>query len=190
MATISVNNGAAITVTFPGTGSFTSLGTLTQRLNLNQGDNTIAISAPSNRYAPDIDSIVVVAQATQYFADAARLNGRAIKTIACRNCSDGKRVTGISKDNTLVFTNVRATRTGNHNVTILYLTGVTLSAGIEANSGTRRQIEFQSTSSNASDSTIVGAANLELSLREGDNTITISKENGSAPDIDSIIVAD
>jgi len=70
------------------------------------------------------------------------------------------------------------------------LTGVTLSADINANSGTGRQVEFQSTSSNASDNTIVGAVNVELSLREGDNTITVSKENGSAPDIDSIIVAE
>jgi len=163
---------------------------LTQLLNLNQGDNTIAISAPGNSYAPDIDSIAVAAQATQYLADGAQLNGRAMGIIASRNCTDGRRVTGIGKDNTLTFTNVRASRTGNRSVTILYLTGVTLSADINANSGTGRQVEFQSTSSNASDNTIVGAVNVELSLREGDNTITVSKENGSAPDIDSIIVAE
>jgi hypothetical protein len=58
--TISVHNGAPVTVTFPSTGSFSTVGMITQPVLLSTGYNTITISSVSKETAPDLDSIIVV----------------------------------------------------------------------------------------------------------------------------------
>ena len=80
--TVSVNNGAPVTVTFPSTGSFSTLGAITQPVLLNAGYNTITISGSGSAYAPDIDSITVPTTTTQYLADAAQFNGKDISVVA------------------------------------------------------------------------------------------------------------
>jgi Alpha galactosidase A/NPCBM-associated, NEW3 domain of alpha-galactosidase/Alpha galactosidase C-terminal beta sandwich domain/Carbohydrate binding module (family 35) len=57
-ATVSVNGGAAQTVSFTPTGSFTTIGTMTVPLVLAAGANTIEFANPS-AYAPDFDRIIV-----------------------------------------------------------------------------------------------------------------------------------
>ena len=57
-ATISVNGGAAQTVSFTPTGSFSTIGTMTVPLVLAAGANTIEFANPS-AYAPDFDRIIV-----------------------------------------------------------------------------------------------------------------------------------
>jgi hypothetical protein len=58
-ATISVNGGAATTVTFPSTGDWNTVGTVTVNLGLAAGSgNAITIGNPSG-WAPDIDRITV-----------------------------------------------------------------------------------------------------------------------------------
>ena len=59
-ATVSVNGGAAQTLSFTPTGSFTAVGTMTVPLSLQAGANTIEFANPS-AYAPDFDRIVVAA---------------------------------------------------------------------------------------------------------------------------------
>ncbi|WP_168119961.1 DUF4832 domain-containing protein [Paenibacillus sp. HB172176] len=59
-AQMSVNGGAAVTVNFPGTGSWTTIGTVQSQINLNAGNNTIKFSNPSG-WAPDFDRIEVSA---------------------------------------------------------------------------------------------------------------------------------
>jgi Carbohydrate binding module (family 35) len=49
-ASISVNGGAAMTINFPGTGSFQRTGTLTSQLQLSAGNNSVTMSAPGNSY--------------------------------------------------------------------------------------------------------------------------------------------
>ena len=44
--TLSINNGSPIAVTFPSTGSFSTLGTVTQSISLIKGDNSITVSVP------------------------------------------------------------------------------------------------------------------------------------------------
>jgi len=59
-ALISADGGAAQTLSFPTTGSFTATGALTVSLALNAGANTIELSDPS-AYTPDFDRIIVAA---------------------------------------------------------------------------------------------------------------------------------
>jgi hypothetical protein len=57
-ATVSVNGGAAQTLSFTPTGSFTTVGTMTVPVSLQAGANTIEFANPS-AYAPDFDRIIV-----------------------------------------------------------------------------------------------------------------------------------
>ncbi|MFC5405544.1 fibronectin type III domain-containing protein [Cohnella soli] len=59
-AQMSVNGGTAVTLTFPGTGSWTTLGTVMTQVQLNAGNNTIKFSNSSG-WAPDFDRIQVSA---------------------------------------------------------------------------------------------------------------------------------
>jgi hypothetical protein len=57
-ATVSVNGGAAQTLSFTPTGSFTTVGAMTVPLSLAAGSNTIEFANPS-AYAPDFNEIIV-----------------------------------------------------------------------------------------------------------------------------------
>lgn len=57
-AGMSVNGGTATTVSFPSTGSFTTVGTIMVTVNFNAGNNTIRFSN-STYYTPDFDKIAV-----------------------------------------------------------------------------------------------------------------------------------
>jgi hypothetical protein len=57
-ANVSVNGGSPFTVSFPGTGGWSTVGTLTVNVGLNAGANTIAYSN-ATAWAPDFDRIVV-----------------------------------------------------------------------------------------------------------------------------------
>jgi hypothetical protein len=59
-ATVSVNGGAAQTLSFTPTGSFTTVGTMTVALPLSAGTNTIEFANPT-AYAPDFDRIIAAA---------------------------------------------------------------------------------------------------------------------------------
>jgi Alpha galactosidase A/Alpha galactosidase C-terminal beta sandwich domain/NPCBM-associated, NEW3 domain of alpha-galactosidase/Alpha-galactosidase, CBM13 domain len=59
-ATVSVNGGTPQTLSFTPTGSFSTVGTMTVRLPLTAGTNTIEFANPSD-YAPDFDRIIVAA---------------------------------------------------------------------------------------------------------------------------------
>jgi hypothetical protein len=188
--TISVNDEAPVTLSFPDTGSSSALGSLTQKLVLKAGDNTIAISGPGNSYAPDLDSIVVPLQIRQYFADAAQLSGAAIKIGSSPTGTDGRKVTSIGAKNSIVFNTINVNRAGLHNVTILYLTGRDRAAYCTANSGPAVRIEFPSASGDPDSNEVVGAVSVQFRFVKGTNTIAITGANGLAPDLDSIIVAD
>jgi hypothetical protein len=57
-ATVSVDGGAAQTVSFTPTGSFTTVGAMTLPLSLAAGVNTIELANPA-AYSPDINEIIV-----------------------------------------------------------------------------------------------------------------------------------
>ena len=189
--TISVNSAAPVSVTFPSTGSFSTLGAITQPVVLNAGNNTITISAPGSSYGPDIDSITVEATTTQYLADAAQFNGKDIAIVASPEGTDGKKLTISQGGRYAVTFDVSVVNAGVHSVSILYLSGSPASASVKANSSKAQVVNFPSTSGNPGDSTVVGVANVNLELLAGSNTITISSRSGeTAPDLDSIIVVE
>ncbi|MBV8215288.1 MAG: alpha-galactosidase [Verrucomicrobia bacterium] len=187
--TISVNNGAPVTLTFPSTGSFSTLGAITQPVLLNSGNNSITISAPSGSYGPDIDSITVESTTTQYLADEAQSSGKGIAIVASPEGTDGKKLSVSQGGSYTVTFDVSAVNAGVHSVLILYLSGSPASAHVKANASKEVTLNFPSTSGNPGDSTVVGAANVNLDLQTGSNTITISSiSKETAPDLDSIIV--
>ncbi|HYY26713.1 MAG TPA: alpha-galactosidase [Chthoniobacterales bacterium] len=189
--TISINNGAPITVNFPSTGSFSTLGSITQSVLLNPGNNAITISAPSGSYAPDIDSITVESSTTQYLADAAEFNGKDISIAASPEGTDGKKLTVAQGGRYSVTFDVSVAQSGTHSILILYLSGSPGSARVKANSSNAVLVNFLSTSGNSADSNVVGVANVSLDLQTGENTITISSISGkTAPDLDSVIVVE
>ncbi|RED63281.1 fibronectin type III domain protein [Cohnella lupini] len=57
-AQLSVNGGTAVALTFPSTGSWTTVGTVQTQVTLNAGNNTIKLSNSSG-WAPDFDRIQV-----------------------------------------------------------------------------------------------------------------------------------
>lgn len=57
-ASISINGGTATTVSFPSTGSYTKVGSVTVSIMLAAGDNTIRFSN-SSAYAPDFDRVTL-----------------------------------------------------------------------------------------------------------------------------------
>ncbi|MFY9988406.1 MAG: alpha-galactosidase [Chthoniobacterales bacterium] len=190
-STISVNNGAAVTVTFPSTGSFSTLGAITQPVLLNAGYNTITISGSGGSYAPDIDSITVPATTTQYLADAAKFTGKDVAIVASPEGTDGKKLSVSQGGNYTVTFDVSIASGGAHSLLILYLSGSAASADIKASSSKAVVVNFLSTSGNPGNSDVVGVANVNLDLRQGSNTITISSvSKETAPDLDSIIVVE
>jgi Alpha galactosidase A/Carbohydrate binding module (family 35)/Alpha galactosidase C-terminal beta sandwich domain len=187
--TISVNNGAPVTVTFPSTGSFSTLGAITQPVLLNAGNNTITISAPSGSYGPDIDSVTVQSTTTQYLADAAQFNGKDIAIVASPEGTDGKKLSVSQGGNYTVTFDVSVVNGGIHSVLILYLSGSPASANVKANASKEVTVNFPSTSGAPGNSNVVGVAHVDLDLLSGSNTITISSiAKQTAPDLDSIIV--
>ena len=56
-ATVSVDGGAAQTLSFTPTGSFTTVGAMTISLSLGAGSNTIEFANPT-AYAPDFNEII------------------------------------------------------------------------------------------------------------------------------------
>jgi alpha-glucosidase len=62
-ASMSVNGGSATTVSFPNTGSWTTVGTVTVTITFNAGNNTIRFTN-SSAYAPDFDKIGVTLSGT------------------------------------------------------------------------------------------------------------------------------
>jgi hypothetical protein len=189
--TISVNNGAPVTVTFPSTGSFSTLGAVTQPVLLNAGYNTITVSGSGSSYAPDIDSITVPSTTTQYLADAAQFNGKDISIVASPEGTDGKKLAIGPGGNYTVTFEVSAVSSGPHSVLILYLSGASASANVKADSGKAVTLNFRSTSGDPSNSNVVGVADVSLDLLQGSNTITISSvSKETPPDLDSIIVVE
>jgi alpha-galactosidase len=178
-----------VTVTFPSTGSFSTLGAVTQPVLLNAGYNTVTISGSGSSYGPDIDSITVPATTTQYLADAAQFNGKDIAIVASPEGTDGKKLAVSQGGRYTVTFDVSVVNAGVHSVLILYLSGLPASANVKASASKEMTVNFPSTSGNPSDSTVVGAASVNLDFVAGSNTVTISSNSkATPPDLDSIIV--
>src|SRR5581483_9136264 len=197
-ATISVNGRTGISVIFPSTGSWSTVGSVKISAYLTARNNTILFSN-SSTWAPDIDRITaqlggtnsVYGNFSTYEAESSSntLAGGAIVQ-NCTGCSGGKNVGYIGKGGTLQFNNVNVSSAGTHRLVISYIDGDTStfgigtyrSANISINGGSSFSVIFPATG----DWNEVVTMNISVTLKAGNNTITFSNSSAYTPDIDKI----
>lgn len=191
-ATISVNGGAATTVTFPSTGDWNTLGTASVTLTLAAGTgNTIRIANPSG-WAPDIDRIVVGGTTAppapgSYEAEAPAntLTGGAV-VASCSGCSGGAKVGYVGKGAKLTFTGLDGGSGGTRTLTVYYVSSVSRSATVQINSAPAVTVNFPATA----DWNTVGSVPVTVTLPAGTaNTVTLANASDWAPDIDRITLS-
>ncbi|WP_328915231.1 MULTISPECIES: carbohydrate-binding protein [unclassified Streptomyces] len=191
-ATISVNGGAATTVTFPSTGDWNTLGTASVTLTLAAGaGNTIRIANPSG-WAPDIDRIVVGGTTAppapgSYEAEAPAntLTGGAV-VASCSGCSGGAKVGYVGKGAKLTLTGVDGGSGGTKTLTVYYVSSVSRSATVQIDSAPAVTVNFPATA----DWNTVGSVPVTVTLPAGTaNTVTLANASDWAPDIDRITVS-
>ena len=199
-ATISVNGRAGISVIFPSTGSWSTVGSVKISAYLTARNNTILFSN-SSTWAPDIDRITaqlggtnsVYGNFSTYEAESSSntLAGGALVQ-NCTGCSGGRNVGYIGKGGTLQFNNVSVSSAGTHRLVISYIDGDTStfgigtyrSANISINGGSSFSVSFPATG----DWNEVVTMNISVTLKAGNNTITFSNSSAYTPDIDKIDV--
>ncbi|WP_211472592.1 carbohydrate-binding protein [Collimonas humicola] len=185
-AQVSFNGAAPVTVSFPSTGGWSSVGTLQVTGVLQSGNNTLTISNPSG-WAPDIDGIAMASQQlhAKYEAEAANntLSGGAV-VANCQPCSGGKDVGYIGNGGTLTFNGIATSSAGSYTVTIGYANGDPgpRSAQVSFNGAAPAIVSFPPTGGWSS----VGTVQVTGVFQNGNNTLTISNASGWAPDIDDI----
>ncbi|MBM7565786.1 carbohydrate-binding protein [Paenibacillus sacheonensis] len=188
-ALLSVNGGTAMTLSFPPTGSFGTVGTIAVNVALNAGSNTLKFyTNAAGVWAPDFDRIAL--QSTELEAEApgnALAGGASVN--ACAACSGGSDVKNVGNNaGTLQFNNVTMTGAGTRTLTIAYLNGdaTARSALLSVNGGTATTLSFPPTGSFGT----VGTITVSVTLNAGGNTLKFYTNAAGvwAPDFDKITV--
>lgn len=199
-ATISVNGRTGISVVFPSTGSWSTVGSVKISAYLTARNNTLLFSN-SSAWTPDIDRITaqlggsssIYGNFSTYEAESSSntlAGGAVVQT--CTGCSGGKNVGYIGKGGTLRFNNVSVTSAGVHRLVISYIDGDTStygigtsrSASISINGGTAFTVAFPATG----DWNEMVTLTISVTLNAGNNTLTFSNSSAYTPDIDKIDV--
>ncbi len=199
-ATLNTNGRTGISVIFPSTGSWTTVGSVKISAYLTARNNTILFSNAS-AYTPDIDRITaqpggansVYGNFSTYEAESSSntLAGGAVAQ-TCTGCSGGRNVGFIGKGGTLRFNGVIVSSSGVHRLVISYIDGDTSTFGI----GTYRNVSFSINGGSAftvafpatGDWNEVVTLVFSVTLNSGSNTILLSNASAYAPDIDKIDV--
>ncbi len=101
--------------------------------------------------------------------------------------SGGRKIGYIGTDGGyLLFNNIKASKAGEHEMTIFYTTALERSAMISVNGEAPVKVDFKPTGS----WTKVAQKNISVNLKAGDNTIKLYNDEFWAPDIDRIIISD
>jgi alpha-galactosidase len=203
-ASMSVNGGTAPTVSFPPTGSWTTVGTVTLIVNLNSGSNNTIKFFNASSWGPDFDKITVgvpqTPAGTKYEAEASAntLIGTATIT-SCATCSGGNAVYALGTANgssgSLQFNKVSVSTAGTYRLVISYLNGDTTTtplglgssrtASMSINGGSAITESFPATG----DWSEIAINTLTVTLQAGNNTILFSNSSSPIPNIDKIDVA-
>lgn len=187
--TVSVNGGAAQTVSPPRSGKGNAgnpsgwdiVRDVEVPVTLAAGANTITIGGTS--YAPDIDRIIVLRSYEAESSSNTRTGTAAVATCSGSECS-GSKVSGLSGSSTLVFTGVQAQQAGSTTVQIRYTAATARTVQIKVNGGAPITVSFPVTA-NAND---VSTQTVHLPLAAGANTLTFDAAGGTGPDVDRILV--
>jgi chitodextrinase len=189
-ASISVNGGAATTVSFPSTGDWNTVGTAAVTLTLAAGSNNAIKIANASDWAPDIDRIVVGSAAPpppgSYEAEASAntLTGGAV-VASCAGCSGGVKVGYIGNGAKLTIAGVNGGSGGTETLTVYYISAVSRTATVQINAGTATSVTFPATA----DWNTVGSVQITVTVPAGTaNTVTIANPSDWAPDIDRITI--
>lgn len=185
---ISVNGGTAASVSFPSTGSWSTVGTVTASVALKAGDNTVKFyTTAAGVWAPDFDRL---AFGKEYEAEAAgnTLAGGAASSF-CAVCSAGYDVKNVGNvGGTLQFNGVTASAAGTRSVTIYYVNGdaTARTSLISVNGGTGVSVSFPSTGGWST----VGTVTVNLTLSAGSNALKFYTTAAGvwAPDFDKLAV--
>jgi uncharacterized protein YkwD len=122
---------------------------------------------------------------TTYEAEAAG-NTRAggARTVDCRRCSGGSRVTGIGGLGTLTIAGVVAEETGTTRLAVTYTSDRNRTAQISVNGAVPTAIAFPGTRGTARPGTL----RISVTLRAGRNELTFANPVGTAPDVDKVVL--
>ncbi|MBS0024088.1 glycoside hydrolase family 97 catalytic domain-containing protein [Microbacterium paraoxydans] len=187
--TVSVNGGAAQTVSPPRSGKGNAgnpsgwdiVRDVEVPVTLAAGANTITIGGSS--YAPDIDRVIVLRSYEAEAAGNTRTGTAAVVACTGPECS-GQKVGDLYGASTLAFTGVQAQQAGSTTVHIRYAAATARSVQIRVNGGPPITVAFPVTA----DWNDISTQTVHLPLAAGANTITFDAAGGYAPDIDRIIV--
>ena len=122
---------------------------------------------------------------TTYEAEASvnTLAGGA-RTVDCRRCSGGSRVTGIGGPGILTITGVMAEKDGPARLAVTYTGERSRTAQISVNGAVPTAIVFPGTRSTSRPATL----RLTATLRAGQNDLAFANSVGTAPDIDKVVI--
>jgi hypothetical protein len=191
-ASVSVNGGAATTVSFPSTGDWNTVGSATVTLNLAAGSGNSIKVANASDWAPDIDRIVVGGTAPpppagSYEAEAPTTTLTGGAAIAgCSGCSGGAKVGYVGNGARLIITGVNGGSGGTKTLTLYYVAAVGRTATVQVGEGGATLVNFPATA----DWNTVGSVPITVTIPAGTaNTVTIANPSDWAPDIDRITIA-
>lgn len=98
--------------------------------------------------------------------------------------SGGKKVGNLYGGSTLQFNGVQADQAGIYTMTVFYISGDSRPVSVSVNGSEKEKFTFPTTA----DWNTVGAADVQIRLQQGSNTILFDDDNYYSPDIDKIEV--
>jgi hypothetical protein len=187
--------GTSAPVVFPPSGGWQSLASVTTRVHLLPGKNSLEVSNHLRHFIADIDRIVVapapeLESTNEYEAESSvnTFKGSA-KAEACKPCSGGKNVGNIGGPGAgiLQFNNIQVKHSRTYNLVIQFANGSPepLSATMCANSESTT-VKFPPTGG----WTNLASVSVPIRLNAGKNTINFSNNSGYVADLDKITVQD
>ncbi len=106
------------------------------------------------------------------------------RTVDCRRCSGGSRVTGIGGTGLLTITGVLAEKDGPTRLAVTYTAERNRTAQISVNGGVPTAIVFPGTRS----ASRPGTLRITATLKAGKNDLTFANSVGPGPDIDKVVI--
>ena len=151
------------------------------------GNYTFTCTVSDGKYSVSKDLTATVYPEGMYEAEDEKniINGQA--RIAASSLASNKKIVGyigMGEQNSLVFTNIKAKKKGNHKITLYYISGENRKVLLYVNNKSPIWVECPSTG----DWSKVGSVSVKVKLEKGDNTITFKNPLNYAPDIDCIVV--
>ena len=107
------------------------------------------------------------------------------RTVDCRRCSGGSRVTGIGGQGVLTITAVVAEKNGPARLAVTYTAERNRTAQISVNGGVPTAVVFPGTRGTSRPGTL----RITATLRAGSNDLSFANSVGAAPDIDKVVIS-